>query len=120
MRTIARLTFIAAILFAMAQVTPAQQSTREIGLFDWRPGPDLSRPLNSPNAKKLPLIKVKGNRFVNEHGDTVLFRGLAIADPDKGENILRVITPAELTKQRTQHRYALGRRPKVRDTLRVA
>ena len=45
-----------------------------------RPGP-----LNSPNAKKLPLITVKGNKFVDVKGDTILFRGLAISDPDKIE-----------------------------------
>ena len=43
-------------------------------------------PLNSPDSKKLPLIEVKGNKFVNSNGDTVLFRGLAISDPDKIEH----------------------------------
>jgi aryl-phospho-beta-D-glucosidase BglC (GH1 family) len=33
----------------------------------------------------LPLITVKGNKFVNAKGDTMLFRGLAFADPDKIE-----------------------------------
>ncbi|MBN2011397.1 cellulase family glycosylhydrolase [candidate division KSB1 bacterium] len=40
-------------------------------------------PKENPMAKKLPLIKVSGNRFVNANGDTILFRGLAIGDPDK-------------------------------------
>jgi hypothetical protein len=31
------------------------------------------------------LISVKGNRFVDPEGNTVLFRGLAISDPDKLE-----------------------------------
>jgi endoglucanase len=31
----------------------------------------------------LTLIKVQGNRFVNSHGDTVLFKGVSIADPTK-------------------------------------
>jgi len=31
----------------------------------------------------MPLISVKGNKFVDPQGNTVLFRGLAIADPDK-------------------------------------
>ena len=43
-------------------------------------------PLNSKNAKDLPLISVKGNRFVNAKGDTILFRGVSIADPDKIAN----------------------------------
>jgi aryl-phospho-beta-D-glucosidase BglC (GH1 family) len=38
------------------------------------------------NAKKMPLISVKGNKFVDPQGNTVLFRGLAISDPDKIES----------------------------------
>ncbi len=37
-----------------------------------------------PNRNQtLPLIRVEGNRFVNSLGDTVLFKGLSIADPTK-------------------------------------
>jgi len=43
-------------------------------------------PMIYKDAKKLPLIKVEGNRFVDEKGDTVFFHGLSIADPDKIEN----------------------------------
>ena len=43
-------------------------------------------PMMYKDAKLLPLIKVEGNRFVNDKGDTVIFHGLAIADPDKIEN----------------------------------
>jgi endoglucanase len=39
----------------------------------------------SPKSKVLPLIKVQGNRFVDPQGKTVLFRGIAISDPDKIE-----------------------------------
>lgn len=42
-------------------------------------------PTPNPKAKVLPLIKVHGNRFVNSKGDTILFRGMAISDPDKIE-----------------------------------
>jgi aryl-phospho-beta-D-glucosidase BglC (GH1 family) len=42
------------------------------------------RPYTVAN-KKLPLISVKGNKFVDPSGNTVLFRGLAISDPDKLE-----------------------------------
>jgi endoglucanase len=38
------------------------------------------------NAKKLPLISVKGNKFVDPEGKTILFRGLSISDPDKLES----------------------------------
>ena len=34
------------------------------------------------NNKKMPLISVNGNKFVDPDGKTVLFRGLAISDPD--------------------------------------
>jgi endoglucanase len=50
--------------------------------FDRFPG----EPLNSKDSKALPLISVKGNRFVNSKGDTVLFRGVSISDPDKIAN----------------------------------
>jgi endoglucanase len=43
-------------------------------------------PKKNPDAEKLPRISVSGNRFVNDRGDTVLFRGLAISDPDKLAN----------------------------------
>jgi len=42
-------------------------------------------PLKSPNEKKLPLISVRGNKFVDANGATLLFRGLSISDPDKIE-----------------------------------
>lgn len=35
--------------------------------------------------KALPMIKVEGNHFVNEIGDTVIFRGVSFSDPDKLE-----------------------------------
>jgi endoglucanase len=34
----------------------------------------------------LPRIQVRGNRFVSVKGDTILFRGLAVSDPDKLAN----------------------------------
>jgi aryl-phospho-beta-D-glucosidase BglC (GH1 family) len=46
----------------------------------------LTRPLNSPDAKKLPLISVSGNRFTDPDGKPLLFRGVNIADPDKIES----------------------------------
>ena len=33
----------------------------------------------------MPLISVKGNKFVDPNGNPVLFRGLSISDPDKLE-----------------------------------
>ncbi|MFC2136931.1 glycoside hydrolase family 5 protein [Bacteroidota bacterium] len=43
-------------------------------------------PKENPQAKILPLIRVEGNKLINENGDTILFRGLNISDPDKIEN----------------------------------
>ncbi len=40
-------------------------------------------PLAAATPPALPLISVKGNRFVDPSGTPVLFRGLSIADPDK-------------------------------------
>ncbi len=50
----------------------------------WRDRTPGQRPY-SKDAGKLPLISVQGNRFVDASGQPVLFRGLAISDPDKLE-----------------------------------
>ena len=64
----------------------AQPSEITPKLFDWDNNFDLEhRPVHNPLAKNLSLIAVKGNAFVNERGDTILFRGVALADPDKLE-----------------------------------
>jgi hypothetical protein len=47
----------------------------------WSPGA-WRRPAPNPKAALLPLISVKGNRFVDPTGAPVLFRGVSIADPD--------------------------------------
>ncbi len=51
----------------------------------WYEGGSWSRREENPLAKKMPLIRVEGNKFINSEGDTILFRGLAISDPDKIE-----------------------------------
>ena len=51
----------------------------------WWKGDAWQRPVENPQAKSLSLISVKGNKFVNPQGETVLFRGLSISDPDKIE-----------------------------------
>jgi aryl-phospho-beta-D-glucosidase BglC (GH1 family) len=77
--------FIASMLLWSTSGKSQQESTNS-KLFDWDNNFDLvHRPVNNPLAKKLPLIKVKGNSFVNERGDTILFRGVSLADPDKIE-----------------------------------
>jgi hypothetical protein len=76
--------FLVVILYSM-YTSHAQQDKKRTDYYDWSNTKDVIRPFNNPNAKKLSLIKVKGNRFVNAQGDTILFRGVAIADPDKLE-----------------------------------
>jgi aryl-phospho-beta-D-glucosidase BglC (GH1 family) len=61
---------------------PAAQPTRTRAW--WRDG-GLGRRVYSTDSKKLPLIAVKGNKFVHAQGNTVLFRGLSTSDPDKLE-----------------------------------
>ena len=61
----------------------AQQEKEKTNYYDWANTPDVNKPAHNPNAKKLSLIRVVGNKFVNARGDTILFRGVAIADPDK-------------------------------------
>jgi len=51
----------------------------------WNEGFPL-QPKKNPKAKSLPLIHVYKNKFVNDKGDTILFRGLSISDPDKIEH----------------------------------
>ncbi|MGD2093709.1 MAG: cellulase family glycosylhydrolase [Phycisphaerales bacterium] len=59
------------------------QETKTKGYRDWWNEGYPGRPRNNPSMKKLPLIQVNGNKFVNSNGDTILFRGLSISDPDK-------------------------------------
>jgi aryl-phospho-beta-D-glucosidase BglC (GH1 family) len=42
-------------------------------------------PKPNPRAKSMQLVKVEGNHFVTPDGKTILFRGIAISDPDKIE-----------------------------------
>ena len=65
------------------QTISAQRDTKQKQYHDWWNDQSVGAPLNSPDAKKLPLIQVRGNKFVSEHGDTILFRGVSISDPDK-------------------------------------
>ena len=73
-----------AILFS--SVITAAQITQSTKYHPWWNDQYPQKPLNSPNATKLPLITVKGNKFVDPQGNVMLFRGMAIADPDKIEH----------------------------------
>ena len=69
-------------LAAGAALLPAQTSPAPRTHRWWADRAPGSRPFTT-NAKKLPQITVKGNHFVDPSGNTILFRGLSIADPDK-------------------------------------
>lgn len=53
--------------------------------YDWLGRNRPSAPVWKDMADSLPLVRVEGNRFVNSDEDTILFRGISIADPDKLE-----------------------------------
>ncbi|HVB02761.1 MAG TPA: cellulase family glycosylhydrolase [Chitinophagaceae bacterium] len=61
----------------------AQQPVPDSGQHYWWKGGYPRRPKQNPEARVLPLIRVVGNKLVNALGDTILFRGVSIADPDK-------------------------------------
>ncbi|MBN1997951.1 cellulase family glycosylhydrolase [candidate division KSB1 bacterium] len=65
-------------IFAQEAEQPSYHAWWRDGFGRW--------PRRNPKARSLPLIQVKGNSFVNTNGDTILFRGLAISDPDKIAN----------------------------------
>lgn len=71
-------------LFAIGDLNAEQKKEIKEGDYWWNQPPPV-RPAENPYAKKLSLIKVKKNEFVNPGGKTVIFRGLAISDPDKLE-----------------------------------
>jgi endoglucanase len=80
--------FAVITLFFFSNVCAAQikEVNKTAEFHEWWHDRFPGKPLKSPEAKKLSLIEVKGNKFVNSIGDTILFRGLSIADPDKIEN----------------------------------
>lgn len=77
--------FFVALLFMHLPIASAQPGLRsnEIKKEWWH----INRiaPFNKqyPNTKKLSQIRVNGNTFINEKGETFVFKGLSISDPDK-------------------------------------
>lgn len=53
--------------------------------YDWSDRPWPAAPAWKAIAAHLPGVKVEGNRFVDSNGDTILFHGVSVADPDKLE-----------------------------------
>ncbi len=68
------------ICILLLSLSATSQETRT-----WFQGGPWQRPQINQKAKLLPLISVDGNTFVNPDGETILFKGLSISDPDKVE-----------------------------------
>jgi endoglucanase len=88
-----RVLFVAAILFCSSSAALAQNATNSANPaahqkapHEWWKDQYPGEPLKTPDAKKLPLISVRGNKFVDPNGVTIIFRGLSISDPDKIES----------------------------------
>jgi len=77
-----KLLLLLIMMIVSLQGVPAQ-STSLNNYHAWWKEEYLQTPEKNPKAKLLPLIMVKGNKFVNANGETILFRGVSIADPDK-------------------------------------
>ena len=75
------------VLQCVAPLLPAQEPGGQGNSPSrhWWNSPYIRPPAKDPNAAKLSLISVRGNAFVDARGDTMLFRGVSIADPDKIE-----------------------------------
>jgi endoglucanase len=73
------------LLITLVFLLPDFQSLIAQETRPWFQDAPWSFPKPNPKAKALPLIKVEGNKFVNAEGQTILFRGLSISDPDKIE-----------------------------------
>jgi len=84
-KRIGAITIVVMLSFCLQSIY-AQQASESKGYRAWWNEGFGGRPRNNPQAKKLLLIKVDGNKFVDAEGKTILFRGLSISDPDKIEN----------------------------------
>src|SRR6476661_8143195 len=80
MRIILFAFFLVNILFVTVRAQDTSKTKRAHAWWN-EPPPPRSKP--SPKAGMLPLVHVYKNKFVNAKGDTILFRGVSIADPDK-------------------------------------
>ena len=105
------------VCFACTSIVSAQNA------IPWWEGEPTRPAQPSPKAKVMPLIRVQGNKFVDPQGNTVLFRGIAISDPDKivrqghwnkahfekvkemGANIIRIPVHPVAWRERTPENY---------------
>ena len=88
-------TIVAALIVSLVDLWPvsmaggqqpaASPSVTTSSERPWWNGGIPRRPSENPDARKLALIRVEGNKFVDPQGRTVVFRGVSISDPDKLE-----------------------------------
>jgi endoglucanase len=76
------LTFLSISIPSLAQTISTKHSTSG---HNWDADKEMGEPADTLGANVLPLIHVAGNRFVNSKGDTIVFHGIAVADPDNLE-----------------------------------
>ena len=111
------------LLFIVLFSTACFQLCNAQDVKPWFQGGHWQRMKANPKAKFLPVIKVQGNKFVDPQGKTILFRGIAISDPDKierqghwnkehfgkvkemGANIVRVPIHPVAWRERTPEKY---------------
>ncbi len=78
-----KIILISGLLFCLLSSSIfAQDTTATKVSTPWWKG-NYHWPKKNPKARNLPLIRVAGNKFIDANNDTLLFRGLSIADPDK-------------------------------------
>jgi endoglucanase len=122
MKIIIQLT-IALVLLSPNIDAYSQHESKSQGESEWWNAGWPKWPEKNPFARNLPLISVRENKFVNSSGDTMMFRGLAIADPDKlddqghwskahfekikemGANIVRIPVHPIAWRERTPEKY---------------
>lgn len=74
------------LISSLPQLSTAQQDAKSKKYHAWWNDENPGKPFVSPDARKLSLVQVRGNRFTDSLGRTILFRGLSISDPDKIEH----------------------------------
>jgi endoglucanase len=76
---------VLAVVLALSLSAPAGhgQEAQGVGNNEWWRGGFRGWRRPNPQAETLPLVRVQGNAFVDADGEPILFRGLAISDPDK-------------------------------------
>lgn len=72
-----------ACLLGCFLVNGRTQDTSQKKYHSWWQDAFPAQAKKSSKAKQLSLVHVVQNHFVNERGETMLFRGLSISDPDK-------------------------------------